>query len=265
MGAARRGGGRLPRRVYWFRRAIVLAVVVGLVVGIAHLVGGTGVDEAATEQAGRVSATPSTAPAPTLVYGPTAAARVKRTSADVAPAEPTGECDPQDITALPTLERPEAGGTVRITVSLAGTQPACTFQVGPRSLVAKVTDDEGRDFWRSQDCPAAVPREEVVVRSAEPTEVTMRWNGRSSDRGCGDFSTWALPGFYDVLVSVQGSQPAELRFELLLPSVTYVTETPTPTAKPKRQRTPRESPSPSESASPESPRRTPTESASPRG
>lgn len=260
MGAARRGGGRLPRRVYWFRRALVLAVVVGMVVGIARLVGGTGSDGAATEQAGRVSATPTAAPAPTLVYGPTAAAKVKRKSADVAPAEPSGKCDPQDITALPTLERPEAGGNVRLAISLAGTQPACTFRVGPRSLVAKITDAEGRDFWRSQECPAAVPRDEVVVRSAEPTEVAMRWNGRSSDRGCGDFSTWALPGFYDVLVSVQGSQPAELRFELLPPSVTYVTETPSPTAKPKRERTPRGDASPSES-----PRPTPSESASPRG
>lgn len=262
MGAARRPRGRLPQRVYWFRRTLLLVLVVGTVVGIAHLVGGTGTDDQTTEQASPAGA--RAAPSASPSFGPTGPATIKRKQAtNVAPAEPSGECDPQDISALPTLEDPEGGGPVQIQVALQGTQPACTFEVAPDSLVLKITDDKGRDFWRSQDCPQAVPREEVVVRSAEPTDVTVTWSSRASDRGCGDFSRWALPGYYDALVSVQGSQPSELRFELLPPSVKYVTKTP----KPKPSATAGSAtPSARTSASP-SPSRTPspTRSASPRG
>ena len=44
MGSVRHPRGRLPRRVYWMRRSVVLGVALVLVFGIGKLLGGTGSD-----------------------------------------------------------------------------------------------------------------------------------------------------------------------------------------------------------------------------
>lgn len=226
--------------------------MLAVVVGVAQLVGGTGSDpqpSAAADQAAAAAA--RTTPSADLTYGPLTAVKVKpRKAAKVAPAKPSGPCAPRDISAVPVLDEPEAGGRVDIGVELTGTQPACTFEVSAKSLVLKIVDDRDRDFWLSAQCEGVVPKEEVVVRSGgEPTVVQVRWSSRSSDRGCGDYSRWAMPGFYDAFASVQGSLPSQTRFELLKPSVTYRTETPSPTATPKKKASASPSASPSGSPS----------------
>ena len=45
MGSVRHPRGRLPRRVYWVRRSVVLGVALLLVFGIGRLLGGTGEDD----------------------------------------------------------------------------------------------------------------------------------------------------------------------------------------------------------------------------
>lgn len=231
----------------------MLLVVLGVVLGVARLVGGTGSDEQPADQAAPAAQVAPQAPEQT--YGPLRAVPVKpRKVQGAAPAEPSGPCAVQDISAVPVLDAPEAGSPVRIGVELTGTQPACTFDVSPDTLVVKVVDEKGRDFWLSADCEGVVPKQTVVVRSAVPTTVTVKWNARASDRGCDVYSRWAMPGFYDALASVPGSLPGEARFELEPPGVQYVTETPTPTATPTRKKPaadqPSASPAPSGSPSP---------------
>lgn len=242
---------------------MVLLVVLGVVLGVARLVGGTGSDE---QPADRAAPAAQVAPqAPEQTYGPLRAVPVKpRKAQGVAPAEPSGPCAVQDISAVPVLDTPEAGSPVRIGVELTGTQPACTFEVSPDTLVVKVVDEKGNDFWLSADCEGVVPKQQVVVRSAVPTTVTVKWNARASDRGCDVYSRWAFPGFYDALASVPGSLPGETRFELVPPGVRYVTETPSPTATPTRK--PTRKPAASGAASPSaSPSGSPSPSATPRG
>lgn len=227
----------------------MLLVVLGVVLGVARLVGGTGSDDEPAEQAAPAAAQ-AVAQADQRTYGPLRAVPVKpRKVKGAAPAEPNGPCAVQDISAVPVLDEPEAGSRVKIGVELTGTQPACTFEVTPDTLVVKVVDDKGRDFWLSADCEDVVPEQTVVVRSGEPTTVAVRWNARASDRGCDVYSRWAMPGFYDALASVPGSLPGETRFELLPPGVQYVTETPSPTATPTKKPTAKPSGSPSPSPS----------------
>ena len=45
MGSVTHPRGRLPRRVYWVRRSIVLVVALLLVFGVGKLLGGTGKDD----------------------------------------------------------------------------------------------------------------------------------------------------------------------------------------------------------------------------
>ena len=45
MGSVRQQRGRLPQRVYWVRRSVVLGVALLLVFGITRLIGSTGEDD----------------------------------------------------------------------------------------------------------------------------------------------------------------------------------------------------------------------------
>jgi hypothetical protein len=232
--------GRLPARVYWFRRALVAGVAVALVAGFAQLLGGGGDGDDGTPTARLAGAaesstdpTPQVAgPVPVVTTGP-GKGRKKRAQkseepASTAPAvplaEPDGPCEPADITVDPKIEGADAGRPVTIDLRLTATRPACTFEVSPKALAVKVTS--GSDFiWSTQDCKASVPRTSVVVRSAEPTSVPVEWNGRRSDAGCGVTSDWARPGYYHAVAAVIGSEPTDVQFQLSVPSRPVVTKT----------------------------------------
>lgn len=214
------------------RRLVVLGVALAVVLGLVQLVRGVGPD-APAEQA--VTRSSGTAPAPQArpTYGPVPVQGLTRKQRrQTVLAAPTGECRPDEISVLPVVERAEAGGRIEIRLDLQGTQPACTFEVSAETVVVKVVTDDGERFWSTQDCERGVPESEVVVRSAQPTSVVVTWSGRASDPECTAQPAWALPGFYDVYAAAAGSSPTDVEFEVVRPSVRYVTRTPSPTASP---------------------------------
>lgn len=254
MAAAPRPRGRLPRRVYWVRRTLVVLVALVVVLGLVQLVRGFAPDDAPAQRAATSSGTTredtSATPRAMPTYGPVAVQGLTpRQRRQAVQAAPTGECRPDEISVLPVVDKAEAGGRIQIRLDLQGTQPACTFEVSDESLVVKVVTDDGTRFWSTQDCGRGVPRSDVVVRSAQPTSVTVTWSGRASDPDCTDQPAWALPGFYEVYAAAAGSSPTDVPFEVTRPSVRYVTETPSPTAtpteKPAGNAKPRPTPSPS--------------------
>ncbi|ROR89466.1 hypothetical protein [Nocardioides aurantiacus] len=255
MAAAPRPRGRLPRRVYWTRRLLVLAVALAVVLGLVQLVRGFAPDDAPAERAATSSGTTRPTPRAMPTYGPVAVRGLTpKQRKQAVQAAPTGECRADEISVLPVVDTAEAGGRIPIRLDLQGTQPACTFEVSAASLVVKVVTDDGTRFWSTQDCGRGVPKSDVVVRSAQPTSVTVTWSGRASDPDCTDQPAWALPGFYEVYAAAAGSSPTDVPFEVTRPSVRYVTETPSPTATPSATSSgtakPRRTPSPSPSASP---------------
>jgi hypothetical protein len=257
MASRRRPRGRLPRRVYWVRRGLVLLVALALVLGVARLIGGTGSDgPARTASASNAAATTQRGSGPVLGPFP-ASGNVVRRHAKVPLLPPTGSCSPEEISVLPMVPIASAGGPIVIRLRLDGTQPSCSFAVSSDSVVVKVTRGSDR-FWSSQDCRASIPSQTVVVRSAVPTYVPVTWSGRRSDEDCSTATGWALPGFYDVYAAAYGSTPAGVRFEVTLPNRRVITRTakPTPSATPSPTRgssataTPRRTASASPSASP---------------
>lgn len=239
------------------RRTLVLVVALAVVLGTVHLVRSLGGDDTTPERATTAGSRATAAPQSAATYGPVPVRDVPRKKrAQAVLAAPTGECRPDEISVLPAVEKAEAGGRIQIRLDLQGTQPACTFEVSSDSVVVKVTTEDGERFWSTQDCARGVPREEVVVRSAQPTPITVTWSGRASDADCTAQPAWALPGFYDVYAAVAGSSPTDVQFEVTKPSVRYVTETPSPTASPSDDASatpsakPRPAPSPKPSGSP---------------
>ena len=105
----------LPRRVYWVRRTLVLAVALGLVFGIAQLLGGTGGSDG--EAARVVGAEPSTGAAGAGATGdaspqtdPTRGTNGKRdkgsrkkTKTPTPLAMPTGPCLSEDVVVTPKV------------------------------------------------------------------------------------------------------------------------------------------------------------------
>lgn len=240
--------GTLPARVYWFRRGLVVAFVLGVITVAVRLVPGSGAEPPAAVKVDSPRS-PATSAAPTP-FGPVApsakptrkatakkTASTKKTSAARTPgpspvplAAPDGPCSADEITVTPTITQAIAGRPVALTLELTGTQPACNFTVSSRTLVARVTSGSDR-IWSSQDCRGAVPTQTVVVRSGKPAEVTVTWDGRRSEPHCPGGTAWALPGYYHVTAAILGSEPTDQQFRLSAPPRPVVTQTASPKTK----------------------------------
>jgi len=228
--------GRLPARVYWFRRLLVLATALALVFAIGRLLTGSG--SATPEDTARVTAgSPSSSPTPTLgVAGPFPVqatgkgAHPSATGTPIVLAAPSGPCAVDEITVTPTVPKPVAAGRVDLVLQLTGIRPACTFAVTSRTLVARITSGKDR-IWSTQDCPGAITPGTVVVRSATPTDVVVTWSGRRSDDDCTRATDWAVPGYYHLNAAVIGSEPGEVQFRLTSPPRAIITKTAHPRKK----------------------------------
>lgn len=233
----------LPRRVYWVRRTLVLAVALGLVFGIAQLLGGSGgsdgeaarvVGAEPSSSARGAGSTASVAPQADPTRGPkTRSGKKSRTATKTATplAMPTGPCRSEDVVVTPKVrETAYAGRVVHFRLKLTTEDiPACTWTVSPESVVVKIVSGPDR-IWSSQDCPAAVPQADVVVRKDVPAKVDMGWRGQRSDSACSRQPAWAQPGFYHVQTAAYGAEPTDVQFELRAPVA------PTKTAKPKPEK-----------------------------
>jgi hypothetical protein len=228
--------GRLPARVYWVRRLLVLGVALGLVFGISRLFGGgDGSPEPAAQPASsnRSDGSPSAVSTADARPGssPGAEPSPQRTKTKPPLAMPTGPCRDNDVRVVPDLqETAYAGGDVRLTLQLTTfVSAACTWTVSPETVAVRLTSGSDR-IWSSQDCPKAVPEAQVVLRDEKATFVDVTWGGRRSDSDCSRNTQWAEPGYYHVATAAMGSEPESQQFRLHQPVVTVA---PSPTPRPK--------------------------------
>lgn len=227
MSAVTRPRGPLPPRVYWIRRAVVLAVAFVLVLAIGRLLG-SGSDGRSDEDD---SAAAASGEQTTRVTDGTPKAQPTRTGKKKQRvlAQPDGPCDAADITVEPLIERAANDGSVPIRLALTGKDAACTWTATEKSVVVRISS--GNDaIWSSQQCPTLAERD-VVVRSAARTVITMTWNGRRSDEKCSHTAGWARPGYYHVTAAALGGEPSDVQFRLTRPPAVRVTVTPTPKQK----------------------------------
>jgi hypothetical protein len=238
MGSLTYPRGRLPRRVYWVRRGIVLGVALLLVFGIGKVLGGNGRDDTAGSAVTANNSSARQGPAASAAIGPVAPS-TKIRAKDKAPLlPPNGDCVDEEVSVLPSVTRAWAGQPITIQLELQGTQPACTFDVSPESMVVKIVSGEDK-IWSSQDCPRSIPTTQVVVRSGQPVQVPVTWSGRRSDEQCTNQPAWALPGFYHVYAAALGSTPTDVQFEVTRAATRFVTRTPTPHPSTSASATPR--------------------------
>lgn len=228
--------GRLPARVYWFRRLLVLGLAAALVFGVGRFLDGSPDPGVPTAQQASApgSLLPSTGAGSTAAASPSAQAqptplRPRRTRTPL--PEPTGPCRDDDVKVVPAVEDAPAGSDVALTLRLRTVaSPACTWEVSADSLVVRLTSGSDR-IWTSQDCPAAITRQQVVLRQRPATLVQVLWSGRRSDRECSRTTQWAEPGYYHVTAAALGAEPADQQFALRAPAPVTITPTPRPSKK----------------------------------
>lgn len=228
--------GPLPARVYWVRRTLVLGTAVLLVVAIARLLGGGSDASSDPDRAAQVAA--GTTPSESTTVGdlPTSAessrkpGRKATRSQEPVLAEPDGPCTDEDVAVTPLVEDAVAGNDVKIVLQLRTvTSEACTWRVSPATLTVNITSGKDR-IWTSRDCPRAILSRDVIVRSAETTDVDLVWTQakRSDSDGCTKLTGWADPGWYHVTAAALGGEPSDVQFELTTPVAGTITKTVTP-------------------------------------
>lgn len=230
--------GRLPARVYWVRRIMVLGIATLLVVGIAKMLGGSS-DGSAPDTAAHVADTSPAARDTTSSDPATSAARGAPTgvrhhhqkpehtaSPSATPAAmPSGPCAASDVAITPSVPKPVAGRDISLVLDVSTlTTPACTWTMSARTMALKITS--GSDLiWTTSECRRAIPKQDLVVRQATPTRVTLTWDARRSEPGCPVRTEWALPGTYHLHVAALAGQPQDVAFLLTAPSPAQVTKT----------------------------------------
>ena len=231
--------GRLPARVYWVRRLMVLGTATLLVVGIARLLGGSSDGSSGPDRATQVADTSSSSTTPsttTTSTGPTTPAQAsgkpgkkQHPTADPTPVVlPSGPCAADDIAITPSVPHPIAGRDITLDLDLSTlTTPACTWTMSSRNLALKITS--GPDLiWTSVQCGGAIPKQSLVLREGAPTKVPVTWSARRSEPGCPRLTEWALPGTYHLHVAALAGQPQDLTFLLDAPTPAEVTQTAQP-------------------------------------
>jgi hypothetical protein len=258
--------GPLPPRVYWRRRLVLAAVLVGILVLIGQLFGG-GADPKPVADGSK----------PTPTSGPTEAAATDtaRTQKQAAPrsrarrdvrlqaatttlsgptgplAQPTGPCKAADVAVVPDVEDTDAYGPVPLRIGLSTTAGrACTFAFGPDRVAVRVTSGDDL-IWESLRCKSALQEETVVVRPGWLSYVTIDWNGRRGSEGCGDANDYADPGYYWAEAAAIGGEPGGSQFELETPPKPTPEPSPKPSPEPSEQESPEVEDSPTPTQSPE--------------
>jgi hypothetical protein len=222
MSAVTRPRGPLPPRVYWVRRVFVLLVVlvlVALVWGSARLLGGEGGDGG--DSASPVVAEREPTSTPSATREPRTAGeaarrerRKERTAEKETLAKPSGPCLDSDVVVTPEVVEPYVGRPEVVLLLTTVESEACTWDVTSDSVFLVISDEKG-PLWSSQDCPAAIPSEEVVARREEAAVVEVAWNGKQSDPDCSAATDWVWPGEYVATAVARGAvTPVEVEFQM---------------------------------------------------
>lgn len=241
--------GPLPAHVYRRRRFAVLTIAVLLVLGFGRVLswssdGSEGGEDQATQAA--AGTTPTATPGEKKSKKKTNKNKNNKNKdrdKDKTPtptptptplAAPSGPCPDSEVLVTPSLPDPVGGRDVTILLNFQmQTTEACTWRVSPETMEVKITS--GVDVvWWSGECPAAIPTQDVVIRQAVPTPVTMLWSSKRSDEYCTNRTAWALPGAYTAAASALEGEPTHVDFELTAPVAAVVTQTAEPSERSSR-------------------------------
>ncbi|GAA1603927.1 MULTISPECIES: hypothetical protein [Kribbella] len=222
MSSLLRPVGHLPASVYWFRRGLVLAVVVVLIILISNLFGGGDAQNAAATdpQPNPTTAPPASAPSTTPTTKPTKTPTETPTGTPTTPkptktTPPTDlPCKPSDlnVAALPANRKIVSGSMLNFVVQLTPSGDGC--KASTDNLTVTVTS--GKDLiWSTSQCEKAIQNATLVVAKGKQSAVTVPWDGHRSRPGCLPGQPVAKPGTYVVKAEYNGRLSGAQAFQVV--------------------------------------------------
>lgn len=211
---------RLPRRVYWFRRGVVLAgvaLVVALIVWLSSLTGspktaGTSVKPPLAPASTGPSAAPTDSTEATALPGQESSSP-STSSAQGTPATASApalaDCDPGILTLSvsgPGVLKAGATGQFTVTVTNSGLD-ACIFAFDSRFTMTIVSGTD--QIWSTADCAQWAPTgsQQLAVGATATWQTT--WERHRSEPGCKVVTTTLRAGTYVVNALYQGAATAQ--------------------------------------------------------
>lgn len=225
MSAGSRPPRRVGRDVYWRRRLLLLAALIGLAWVVVKVVGLTSEDEPAPAAA--TTATATAAPTPTATPTPT----TPPDQVTVALQTATTACKPENLRIVPSVPGGQSsGGPVAVDLMITSLDArACTFDPDADDLLVVVDTDQA-PIYDSSVCRAAFFDTPVAVPAGWGTVTRVQWSGKGSGKACADGEGFAPPGTYTFKIGTYGGEPGEVTFTLAEPPAPAPTPAPTPAA-----------------------------------
>ncbi|NDI48833.1 MucR family transcriptional regulator [Goekera deserti] len=228
--------GDLPASVYWRRRALLLAVVLVLLAGLAWLLTSVtgGEPEVTAAPAGASSsASPSDTPAleqvlpslasvqvPTAQTGSTAAPDTGAPAPTTEPPPPAapGPCgdDALTVDVAPTPAQAPVGSrpTFELVVTNTGSVP-CVRSLDGGVQEIQMFDSSGQRVWGSNDCFPESTSDTRTLAPGEAVRLPLTWSGLSSAPGCSSARVTLPAGQYVLRGRLDTKTGADAAFSLV--------------------------------------------------
>jgi hypothetical protein len=199
--------------VYWFRRGLLLLVLVLIFAGIGYLLFGRG-SGAAPVVAPSASTTPSPSPSttPTAKPSTTPTAKPSTTPSTTPSAQPSAQpstsssgvartCADSDVSVVASTDQATypVGATPKLQMRISNSSStACRRSVGSSANELIVYRGTTR-FWSSNDCNPGGAGDAVTISPGQSYSVSVTWAGIASSVNCPTNPTTATAGDYSLV------------------------------------------------------------------
>jgi hypothetical protein len=216
--------GPLPASVYWRRRWVAIAAVLGMLVLLVWFVGALLAGNGSTARPASRTALSAPQPAPPSPVataaapqgaegqgavapstGPTAGPTAEATTPPSKPSEPV-PCTNEMLGVAAEADRPQHRVGERLQLRLVVTNTSdqpCVRDLDPARAEIVVWSGDGKQrLWSSNDCSNASGPDMRTLTPDQPVVFSVEWVGRTSAQGCADPRTVVPPGAYRVMTRV---------------------------------------------------------------
>jgi cytoskeletal protein RodZ len=187
--------------VYWFRRIMVVVVLVALLLGVRWLLTGRGGDGSSSAAGPTTSPSASPTTSPSTTPKPSSSATTKPSSSPTTkPSTSAGVSECKDsaiaVTASTDAASYAVGSTPRLRMRIQNTSDtACKRDVGAAMNELLITSGSAR-VWSSDDCNTAGTQQVATLQPGQSYSVSVTWLGRLSAKGCPADQPLAQKGSY---------------------------------------------------------------------
>lgn len=205
--------GPLPAAIYWRRRLLVFALLIGLSWLGLQLVGWiNNRDEpagAATPTPSAPSVSPSTSPEPSPE--PTDLVPVALSAAE-------GACAAENVRIVPSVaDGQRAGEPVTVDLLVSTVDGSGCVLTPEHAELLVIISSGGTPVFDSTVCRQPFLSEPTAIPAGWATQTSVEWTGRGSGWSCGDGEGHAGPGEYTLQLGTLGGEPGQSTFRLAEP------------------------------------------------